>query len=48
MTPLSKTASSPPGSVTCPISGVTAPQRDVKAHGVAQGFGYRVVRRLRH
>lgn len=30
------------GSVTCPISGVTAPQRDVKAHGRAHGFGYRL------
>jgi adenine-specific DNA methylase len=28
------------GSVTCPISGITAPQRDVKAHGKANGFGY--------
>lgn len=30
------------GSVTCPISGVTAPQRDVKAHGKAHHFGYRL------
>ncbi|WP_420620770.1 DUF1156 domain-containing protein [Candidatus Poriferisocius sp.] len=30
------------GSVTCPISAVTAPQRDVKAHGTAHGFGYRL------
>ena len=30
------------GSVTCPISGATAPQRDVKAHGTKSGFGYRL------
>jgi putative DNA methylase len=30
------------GSVTCPISGVTAPQRDVKALGRTTGFGYRL------
>jgi putative DNA methylase len=30
------------GSVTCPISGVTAPQREVKAYGKARGFGYRL------
>lgn len=30
------------GSVTCPISGVTAPQRDVKAFGCKAGFGYRI------
>lgn len=30
------------GSVTCPISGITAPQRDVKAHGKRTGFGYRL------
>lgn len=30
------------GSVTCPISGATAPQRDVKAHGTKKGFGYRL------
>lgn len=30
------------GSVTCPISGVTAPQRDVKAYGMAHAFGYRL------
>ena len=30
------------GSVTCPISGITAPQRDVKQHGRDIGFGYRL------
>ena len=30
------------GSVTCPISGITAPQRDVKQHGRDHGFGYRL------
>ena len=30
------------GSVTCPISGITAPQRDVKQHGRDSGFGYRL------
>jgi adenine-specific DNA methylase len=30
------------GSVTCPISGATAPQRDVKAHGTKTGFGNRL------
>ena len=30
------------GSVTCPISGITAPQRDVKQHGRERGFGYRL------
>lgn len=30
------------GSVTCPISGATAPQRDVKEHGTKTGFGYRL------
>ena len=30
------------GSVTCPISGITAPQRDVKQHGYDDGFGYRL------
>ena len=30
------------GSVTCPISGITAPQRDVKQHGRDNGFGYRL------
>lgn len=30
------------GSVTCPISGITAPQRDVKDHGKAHHFGYRL------
>lgn len=30
------------GSVTCPISGATAPQRDVKDHGTKVGFGYRM------
>ena len=30
------------GSVTCPISGITAPQRDVKQHGRDDGFGYRL------
>ena len=30
------------GSVTCPISGITAPQRDVKQHGQDDGFGYRL------
>jgi adenine-specific DNA methylase len=30
------------GSVTCPISGATAPQRDVKLHGTKAGFGYRL------
>ena len=30
------------GSVTCPISGITAPQRDVKKHGRDSGFGYRL------
>jgi adenine-specific DNA methylase len=30
------------GSVACPISGATAPQRDVKAHGTKNAFGYRL------
>ena len=30
------------GSVTCPITGITAPQRDVKQHGRDNGFGYRL------
>jgi len=30
------------GSVTCPISGVTAPQREVKAFGKSIGFGNRL------
>ena len=30
------------GSVTCPISGIVSPQRDVKAHGKKVGFGYRL------
>ena len=30
------------GSVTCPVSHTTLPQRDVKRHGVEQGFGYRL------
>ena len=30
------------GSVTCPISGMTAPQREVKAFGKAHGFGQRL------
>ena len=28
--------------MTCPISGITAPQRDVKQHGRDRGFGYRL------
>ena len=30
------------GSVTCPISGITAPQRDVKQYGRDNEFGYRL------
>ncbi len=30
------------GSVTCPLSGITAPQREVKQHGRDSGFGYRL------
>lgn len=30
------------GSVTCPMSGMVWPQRDVKAHGRANRFGYRL------
>lgn len=30
------------GSVTCPLSGIAAPQRDVKQHGRDSGFGYRL------
>lgn len=30
------------GSVTCPISGITAPQRDVKQYGRDYEFGYRL------
>lgn len=30
------------GSVTCPLSGITAPQRDVMQHGHESGFGYRL------
>ena len=30
------------GSVTCPISGITAPQRDVKQYGRDNQFGYRL------
>jgi adenine-specific DNA methylase len=30
------------GSVTCPLSGITAPQSEVKQHGRDRGFGYRL------